>query len=204
MSTPLRNDEQGLSRREELTVSTAAMADVPWAVAGAAGVVVTGADLLLHLMGGHVGLTSSLSAGTVALFTVAGGSVVVRRRASRAARWARTHPWRFAVLPGAATAVIVFVLSVIASSGPLGGAFTALWHGAIAFGLTGGVGATPGSGTGHAESPARPFTGGPRAPRTPVRTPPGANPPPPCADADSDASAPAGAPTPTPQLTSCF
>ncbi len=53
MSTPLRNDEQGLSRREELTVSTAAMADVPWAVAGAAGVVVTGADLLLHLMGGN-------------------------------------------------------------------------------------------------------------------------------------------------------
>src|SRR5258708_4464345 len=155
MSTPLRNDEQGLSRREELTVSTAAMADVPWAVAGAAGVVVTGADLLLHLMGGHVGLTSSLSAGTVALFTVAGGSVVVRRRASRAARWARTHPWRFAVLPGAATAVIVFVLSVIASSGPLGGAFTALWHGAIAFGLTGGGRATPGGGRGGAKRSAR-------------------------------------------------
>src|SRR5258707_7742947 len=145
MSTPLRNDEQGLSRREELTVSTAAMADVPWAVAGAAGVVVTGADLLLHLMGGHLGLSSSLSAGTVALFTVAGGSVVVRRRASRAARWARSHPWRFAFLPGAATAIIVFVLSVIAAGSPLGGAFTALWHGAIAFGLTGAVGAVAGS-----------------------------------------------------------
>jgi hypothetical protein len=139
MSTPLRNDQQGLSRREELTVSTAAMADVPWAVAGAAGVVVTGADLLLHLIGGHLALSSSLSAGTVALFTVAGGSVVVRRRASRAARWARSNPWRFALLPGAATAVIVFVLSVIGSSGPLGGAFTALWHGAIAFGLTGAI-----------------------------------------------------------------
>src|SRR5258706_2895118 len=99
MSTPLRNDEQGLSRREELTVSTAAMADVPWAVAGAAGVVVTGADLLLHLMGGHVGLTSSLSAGTVALFTVAGGSVVVRRPRGRPARWARTPPGRFRCLP---------------------------------------------------------------------------------------------------------
>ena len=146
MSTPLRNDQQGLSRREELTVSTAAMADVPWAVAGAAGVVVTGADLLLHLIGGHLALSSSLSAGTVALFTVAGGSVVVRRRASRAARWARSNPWRFALLPGAATAVIVFVLSVIGSSGPLGGAFTALWHGAIAFGLTGAVGAIAGSG----------------------------------------------------------
>src|SRR5258708_32902537 len=138
MSAPLRNDQQGLSRREELTVASGAMADVPWAVAGAAGVVVTGADLLLHLMGGHLGLTSSLSAGTVALFTVAGGSVVVRRRASRAARWARTHPWRVAGLPGAATAVIVFVLSVIARSRPLRGAFPAPWHRAIALGLTGG------------------------------------------------------------------
>ena len=146
MSTPLRNDQKGLSRREELTVSSAAMADVPWAVAGAAGAVVTGGDLLLHLMGGHLGLSSSLSAGTVALFAVAGGSVVVRQRASRAARWARANPWRFAVLPGAATAAIVFVLSVlIGSSGVFGGAFTALWHGAIAFGLTGAAGAIAGS-----------------------------------------------------------
>ncbi len=146
MSTPLRNDQQGLSRREEMTVSGAALADVPWGVAGAAGAVVTGADLAVHLLGGHLALTSSLSAGTVALFAVAGGSVVVRNRASRAARWARSNPWRFAVLPGAAAAVIVFVLSVlIGSSGLFGGAFTALWHGAIAFGLTGAAGAIAGS-----------------------------------------------------------
>lgn len=146
MSTPLRNDQQGLSRREEMKVSGAAMADVPWGVAGAAGAVVTGADLLLHVMGGHLGLSSSLSAGTVALFTVAGGSVVVRHRASRAARWARSNPWRFAVMPGAATAAIVFVLAVlVGSSGIFGGAFTALWHGAIAFGLTGATGAIAGS-----------------------------------------------------------
>lgn len=144
MTAPLRND-QGLSRREEMTVSGAAMADVPWGVAGAAGAVVTGADLLVHLMGGHLALSSSLSAGTVALFAVAGGSVVVRKRASRAARWARSNPWRFAVLPGAATAVIVFVLSVLTSSSIFGGAFTALWHGAIAFGLTGAAGAIAGN-----------------------------------------------------------
>src|SRR5258708_10258300 len=115
MSAPLRNDQQGLIRREELTVASGAMADVPWAVAGAAGVVVTGADLLRHLMGGHLGLSSSLSAGTVALFTVAGGSVVVRPRASRAARWARSHPWRVPLLPRAPAAIIVFVLSAIAA-----------------------------------------------------------------------------------------
>ena len=143
MTTPVRND-QGLSRREELTVSSAAMADVPWAVAGGAGVVVAGADLLFHLLGGHLALTSSLSAGTVAAFTVAGSSVVIRRNASRAARWARSHPWRFAVLPGVATAAIVFVLAVLGPSGLLGGIFTAAWHGAITFGLTGAVGTIAG------------------------------------------------------------
>jgi hypothetical protein len=146
MSRPLRNDEQRLSKREELTVSSAAMADVPWAVAGAAGAVVTGADLLFHLLGGHLALSTSFSAGTVAAFTVAGGSVVIRHNASRAARWARSHPWRFAVLPGAATAAVVFVLAVIAGSGVFGGVFTALWHGAITFGLTGAAGAIAGSG----------------------------------------------------------
>src|SRR5260370_21017740 len=131
MSAPLRDDQQGLSRREELTVASGAMADVPWAVAGAAGVVVTGADLLLHLMGGHLGLSSSLSAGAVALFTVAGGSVVVRRRASRAARWARSHPGRVPFLPGAAPALIAFGLSVLAAGNPLGGAVPAPGPGAL-------------------------------------------------------------------------
>ena len=148
MSTPLRNNEQGLSRKEELAVSSAAMTDVPWGVAVGAGAAVTGADLVLHVIGGHLGLGSSLSAGTVALFTVAGGSVVVRKRAGRAARWARNYPWRFAVLPGAATAVIVFVLSMVLGSGHFfGSGFTALWHGAIAYGLTGAAGAIAGTRT---------------------------------------------------------
>jgi hypothetical protein len=141
MSVPLRNDEPNLTRRDQMTVSTAAMSEVPWGMAVGAGVVVTGADLLLHLTTGHLGLGSSLSAGTVALFTVAGGGVLVRGRASRAVRWARRNPWQFAVLPGVATAAIVFVLSVVFGGGGLfGDAFTALWHGAIAYGVTGGVG----------------------------------------------------------------
>lgn len=143
MSTPLR-DQQNLNRREEMTVSTAAMADVPWVAAGTAGAIVTGADLIVHLIGGHLALASSLSAGTVALFAVAGGTVVVRRGASRAARWARNNPWRFAVMPGLATAVIVFVLSIVAGGGIFGDAFTALWHGAISFGITGAAGTIAG------------------------------------------------------------
>jgi hypothetical protein len=141
MSAPTRNQEPGLNRRDELAVSSAAMSAAPWKTAGAAGVVVTGGDLALHLMGGHLGLSPSLSAGAVALFAVAGGGALLRSRSGRAMRWARANPWRFALLPGVAAAAVVFVLSVlIGSSGMIGGAFTAVWHGAIAYGITGVAG----------------------------------------------------------------
>lgn len=145
MTAPTRNDGPGLTRREELSVSSSAMSGAPWKAAGAAGVVVTGADIALHAMGGHLGLAPSLSAGAVALFAVAGGGALVRSQSGRAMRWARANPWRFALLPGAAAAIIVFVLSVvIGSSGVFGGAFTALWHGAVAYGATGLTGTLAG------------------------------------------------------------
>lgn len=147
MSAPTRKDQPGLTRREELAVSGAAMSEVPWGAAAGAGAVVTGADMLLHLSTLHVGLASSLSAGTVAFFAVAGAGALLRsNRGSRALRWARSNPWRFAVLPGAAAAILVFVLSVLlGSSGIIGGTFTALWHGAIAYGVTGAAGTLGGS-----------------------------------------------------------
>jgi hypothetical protein len=138
MSAPTRKDEPGLTRREEMAVSGAAISQAPWAVAGAAGVVVTGGDLALHLMSAHIGLSGSLSAGAVAFFAVAAGGAALSSRSGRAMRWARQNPWRFAILPGIACAAVVFVLSVIlGGSGMFGGAFTALWHGAAAYGLTG-------------------------------------------------------------------
>jgi hypothetical protein len=146
MSVPVRNDEPAL--RDSMTVSAGAMSEVNWKAATAAGVVVTGADLVLHLTAWHFGLSAlgnSLSMGVVALFAVAGASLMLReRRASRAVRWAREHPWRFALLPGVGTAAIVFVLSVVFGSGLFGDIFTAVWHGAIAFGVTGGVGVLAG------------------------------------------------------------
>jgi hypothetical protein len=146
MSAPPRNHEPGLNRREELAVSSSAMSAAPWSMAGAAGAVVTGADLVLHLTGGHLGLTSSLSAGAVAFFAVAGAGALLRSQSGRAMRWARANPWRFAVLPGAAAAIVVFVLSVvIGSSGLIGGTFTSLWHGAIAYGVTGVAGSVAGN-----------------------------------------------------------
>ncbi len=146
MSAPTRNQEPGLNRKDELAVSSAAMSAAPWSMAGAAGAVVTGGDLVLHLMGGHLGLLGSLSAGTVAFFAVAGAGALLRSQSGRAMRWARANPWRFAVLPGAAAAIVVFVLSVvIGSSGLVGGVFTSVWHGAIAYGLTGVAGTIAGN-----------------------------------------------------------
>jgi hypothetical protein len=138
MSAPSRNDAPGLNRRDELAVSGAVISEAPWAVAGAAAAVTAGGDMILHLMFWNFAISSPLSLGAVAFFAVAGGGSLLRSRRGQAMTWARRNPWRFAVLPGAACAIVVFVLAVVlGSSGPIGGAFTALWHGAAAYGLTG-------------------------------------------------------------------
>jgi len=140
MSAPPSTSETSLTRREELAVSGAALSDAPWKLAGAAGIVVAGADLALHLVTLHLAWAAALSMGAVAFFAVAGAGALVRSRRSRALRWARTRPWRFALMPGAATAIVVFVLTVLHGSGLVGSVYTSLWHGAIAFALTGAAG----------------------------------------------------------------
>ena len=140
MSAPPSTSESSLTRREELAVSGAALSDAPWKLAGAAGIVVAGADLALHLLTLHLAWAAALSMGAVAFFAVAGAGALVRSRRSRALRWARTRPWRFALMPGAATAIVVFVLTVLHGSGLVGSVYTSLWHGAIAFALTGVAG----------------------------------------------------------------
>lgn len=144
MSAPPSTYESKLTRQEEIAVSGAALSAAPWKLAGAAGVVVAGADLVthlaLHLLSFRLEWATALSMGIVAFFAVAGAGALVRSRHSRALRWARSRPWRYAVVPGAAAAILVFVLTVLDGSGVFGSAFTAGWHGAIAFGVTGVVG----------------------------------------------------------------
>jgi hypothetical protein len=144
MSASPSTYQPNLTTREEIAVSGAALSQAPWKLAGAAGVVVAGADLLthlaLHLLSFRLEWATSLSMGVVAFFAVAGAGALVRSRHSRALRWARSRPWRFAVVPGAAAAMVIFVLTLVHGSGVFGSAFTALWHGAVAYGLTGVVG----------------------------------------------------------------
>jgi hypothetical protein len=144
MSAPPSTYQTNLSRREEVAVSGSVLSAAPWKLAGTAGVAVAGADLVLHLvfhlLSFNLEWATALSMGAVAFFAVAGAGALVRSRHSRALRWARSRPWRYAVLPGAACAIVVFVLTVVHGSWVGGAAYTALWHGAVAYGLTGMVG----------------------------------------------------------------
>ena len=139
MSAPTQN-EQDLSRREELSVSGAAMSGAPWGAAVVTGGVVAVGDLGLHVIGSGLGihaLSGSLAMGAVAFFVVAAAGALWRARPSRAIRWARSNPWRFAVLPAIACAAIALVLSVVTGGGVLDGALSGLWHGGLVYGLTG-------------------------------------------------------------------
>jgi hypothetical protein len=141
MSAPTHND-QDLSRREELSVSGAAMSGAPWGAAVVTGGVVAVGDLGLHLIGSGLGLhlsalSGSLAMGAVAFFVVAAAGALWRARPSRAIRWARSNPWRFAVMPALAAAAVVLVLSVVTGGGVLDGVLSGLWHGGLVYGLTG-------------------------------------------------------------------
>jgi hypothetical protein len=139
MSAPTQN-EQDLSRREELSVSGAAMSGAPWGAAVVTGGVVAVGDLGLHVIGSGLGLhalSGSLAMGAVAFFVVAAAGALWRARPSRAIRWARSNPWRFAVLPAIACAAIALVLSVVTGGGVIHGVLSGLWHGGLVYGLTG-------------------------------------------------------------------
>jgi hypothetical protein len=71
---------------------------------------------------------------------VAAAGALWRARPSRAIRWARSNPWRFAVMPALACAAIVLVLSVVTGGGIIHPVLSGLWHGGLVYGLTGTAG----------------------------------------------------------------
>ena len=142
MSASTQTD-QDLSRREEMTVSSAAMSAAPWGAAVVTGGVVAAGDLGLHVLGAGLGLgalSGSVAMGVAAFFVVAAAGALWRARPSRAIRWARSNPWRFAVLPALSCAAIALVLSVVTGGGIIDPVLSGLWHGALVYGLTGAVG----------------------------------------------------------------
>jgi hypothetical protein len=145
MSAPTHSD-QDLSRREEMSISGAAMSGAPFGAAVVTGGVVAAGDFGLHVISsglsgfGLHSLSGSLAMGVVAFFVVAAAGALWRARPSRAIRWARRHPWRFAVMPAIACAAIALVLSVVTGGGMIDGVLSGLWHGGVVYGLTGAVG----------------------------------------------------------------
>jgi hypothetical protein len=142
MSASTQSD-QDLSRREEMTVSSAAMSAAPWGAAAVTGGVVAVGDLGLHLIGSGHGLSAlsgSLAMGAVAFFVVAAAGALWRAKPSRAIRWARSNPWRFAALPALACAAVAFVLSMVTGGGIIDPVLSGLWHGGLVYGLTGVAG----------------------------------------------------------------
>ncbi len=121
------------------------MSGAPWGAAVVTGGVVAAGDLGLHVIGSGLGmgaLSGSLAMGAVAFFVVAAAGALWRARPSRAIRWARSNPWRFAVLPAVACAVVGLVLSVLTGGGIIDGVWSGFWHGGVVYGLTGIAGAT--------------------------------------------------------------
>jgi hypothetical protein len=145
MSAPTHS-EQDLSRREEMSISGAAMSGAPWGAAVVTGGVVAAGDFALHVLGSGLsgfhlsGLSGSVAMGAVAFFVVAAAGALWRAKPSRAIRWARNNPWRFAVMPAIACAAIALVLSVVTGGGVLSGVLSGLWHGGLVYGLTGVAG----------------------------------------------------------------
>ena len=142
MSAPTQHDHD-LSRREEMSISGAALSGAPWGAAVLTGGVVAVGDLGLHVIGSGLGLSAvsgSVAMGAVAFFVVAAAGALWRARPSRAIRWARNNPWRFAVLPALACAAIALVLTVVTGGGVLHGVLSGLWHGGAVYGLTGAAG----------------------------------------------------------------
>ena len=140
MSAP---SDQDLSRREELSISGAAMSSAPWGSAAVAGGVVAAADLGLHVIGDTIGVAAfsgSLALGAAVFIVVAAAGALWRAKSGRAARWARSNPWRFAILPAVAAAAIALVLTVVTGGGIFHGILSGVWHGGAVFGLTGAIG----------------------------------------------------------------
>jgi len=122
------------------------MSSAPWGAAVATGGVVAAGDFALHVLGSGLSgfhlsaLSGSLAMGAVAFFVVAAAGALWRAKPSRAIRWARSNPWRFAIVPAIACAAIALVLSVVTGGGIFHGALSGLWHGGLVYGLTGVAG----------------------------------------------------------------
>jgi hypothetical protein len=129
-----------LTRRDEMSLAGAALRGAPWKAAAITG---AAAAAISYLMGiilpGSADLTWALCLG-ISLFSLVAAVGAVSRpdvgdRVTRNARiWSLRHPWRFALYPGIAAAIVMYpVQLVFDQEGVFGAAFDALWGGALVY-----------------------------------------------------------------------
>jgi hypothetical protein len=126
-----------------MSISGEVMSGAPWGAAAVTGGAVAVAELSLHVISGSIGLaalSASASAGAAVLIAVAAAGAVWRAGSGRTARWVRSNPWRFAILPGLAAAAIALVLTVVTGGGIFDSVLSALWHGGAVYGVSGAAG----------------------------------------------------------------
>ncbi|MFI7439500.1 hypothetical protein [Nonomuraea indica] len=133
-----------ITRRDEVSLSGAALRGAPWKAAAVGGGVVTAASYGMGvILPGDADLVWALGLGISLFALIAAVGAVARPndgdRVTRQARlWALRHPWKFALLPAGITAVLDYpVQLVLDQEGVFGSAFHSLWHGALVYLIAG-------------------------------------------------------------------
>ncbi|MEV4111877.1 hypothetical protein [Nonomuraea sp. NPDC049695] len=132
-----------ISRRDEISLSGAALRGAPWKAAAIGGGAVTAASFGLGVLTGGGDLVWALGLGISLFALIAAVGAVARPhegdRVTRQARiWSLRHPWRFALLPAGIVAVLDYpVQLVFDDDGVFGAAVDALWHGALVYLIAG-------------------------------------------------------------------
>jgi hypothetical protein len=136
-------DMNEISRRDEVSLSGAALRGAPWKAAAVGGGVVTAASYGMGMITGGGDLVWALGLG-ISLFALIAAIGAVSKpeegdRVTRQARqWSLQHPWKFALLPAGITAVLDYpVQLVLDGEGVFGSAWHSLWHGALVYVIAG-------------------------------------------------------------------
>jgi hypothetical protein len=132
-----------ISRRDEVSLSGAALRGAPWKAAAVGGGVVSAAGFGMSLLTGSAEPAWALGLGISLFALIAAIGAVSKpnegdRVTRQARRWSLRHPWKFSLLPAAIAAVLDYpVQLVLDGEGVFGSAVDALWHGALVYLIAG-------------------------------------------------------------------